>query len=100
MNNIRLSALEASLRRRIGRRLRIARWAKLLLIPTVAGAVYLGRHNKWFAYCGLALAVLEILALMMGEAQRCPLCDSSLAIRKKAGEEFVNACPDCGFLID
>jgi hypothetical protein len=49
---------------------------------------------------GIGVIFLEILAIMVGEAQRCPLCDTSLVVWQDRHEEFANACPECGFLID
>ncbi len=95
-----LSALETSLRRKIGRRLTLARWAKILIVPTLGGAIYLRHLSPWFACAGLALILLEILGIMVGEAQRCPLCDASLVIRHDRVEDFATQCPDCGFVID
>ena len=100
MSNSALSKLETSLRRRIGRRLALARWAKLLLVPTVGGTVYIGQRSQWLVFAGILLLLLEVLAIMVGESQRCPLCDASLVIRQDRREEFANACPQCGYLID
>jgi len=94
-------ALETRLRRRIGRRLALARWAKSLLVPTVA-AIVLVHRIEWLMFAGFGVVFLEVLALMVGEAQRCPLCDASLVIRhrREEPEDFAYACPECGFLID
>jgi hypothetical protein len=92
--------LATSLRRRIGRRLQLARWSKILLVPTVAVILYLGGRSPWVGRIGVALLILEVVAIMIGEAQRCPLCDASLVLRLEREDEFATACPECGYLID
>jgi hypothetical protein len=80
--------------------LTIARWAKLLLVPTVGSTIYFAQRSEWIVFAGIVLALVQLLAVMMGEAQRCPLCDASLVLRHERREEFATACPDCGFVID
>jgi hypothetical protein len=93
------ASLEILMRRRIARRLRLARWSQVLLVPTVA-AIYFVHRIQWLFLAGIGAIFLEILAIMVGEAQRCPLCDTSLVVWQDRHEEFANACPECGFLID
>jgi hypothetical protein len=100
MNTVSASTLATRLVRRIARRLRLARWSKVLVVPTVVAAGYLGRWSPWFVACGVALVLLEILAIMLGESQRCPLCETPLVIGRGWGEEFVCTCPECGYAID
>jgi hypothetical protein len=95
-----LSRLATSLRRRIGRRLTLARWAKIGLVPTVGVIMYLGHRSQWIVFGGSVLILLEILAIMVGEAQRCPLCDASLVIRHERYDELAYTCPECGYVID
>lgn len=92
--------LATALRRRIGRRLAFARWGKLLVVPTVGGIICFGQQRGWVVFAGLCLLLLEGIAIMVGEAQRCPLCDASLVLRHEGREEFASACDDCGFVID
>jgi hypothetical protein len=78
----------------------LARWAKIALVPTGAGIYYFAHWSQWFVYGGVGLLLLEIFAIMLGEAQHCPLCDASLVIRQDRREDFATACPECGYLID
>jgi hypothetical protein len=94
------STLATALRRKFARRLAWARWAKIGLIPTGAVIYYFGHWSQWFVYGGAVLLLLEIVAINVGEAQRCPLCDASLVIRKDRHDEFASACPECGYVID
>ena len=93
------ASLDTRMRQRIARRLQVARWAKILLVPT-GGAIYVVHRVQWLVLTAIGLILLEILAIMVGEAQRCPLCDASLVIRRERQEEFAYACPECGYLID
>ena len=94
------STLSARLRRKIARRLQLARWSKWLVVPTIAAIVYLGRRSEWLGWGFSALFMLEVLALLVGEAQRCPLCDTPLVTIRDRQEEFEHACPGCGFILD
>ncbi|HXT16184.1 MAG TPA: hypothetical protein VN706_11180 [Gemmatimonadaceae bacterium] len=100
MTHDSLSVLATRLSRRIAWRLRLARWGKLLVLPTFVAAFYAGRWNERAALLGFGLFLLEVLAIMLGEAQRCPLCEASLVIGRGPQEEFVGTCPDCGYPID
>ena len=100
MINVSTSTLATRLARRIARRLRLARWSKVLVVPTVVATWYVGRWNEWFVACGVALLLLEIVAIMLGELQRCPLCEAPLVIGRGWAEEFVGTCPECGYAID
>ena len=100
MSNVSASTLATRLVRRIERRLRLARWSKVLIVPTVVASYYLGRWSVWVVGCGVALVLLEILAIMLGESQRCPLCETPLVIGRGWGEEFAGTCPECGYAID
>jgi hypothetical protein len=94
------STLALRLRRKIARRLAFARWSKWLVVPTLAAMVYLGRWHEWLGWVAVALFLLEVLGLLIGEGQRCPLCDAPLATIRDRQEEFEHSCPDCGFIID
>jgi hypothetical protein len=100
MTDSAASALATALRRKIGRRLAVARWAKALLLPTLGVIFLFGRVSSWFVVAGLGLVLLETLAMMIGGSQRCPLCDATLVLRHERGDEFATTCPDCGFVID
>lgn len=95
----RSSSLETALRRRIGRRLTIARWAKVAILVTAA-LVYVGHKYSWVFYAGFVAFCLETFAIMVGEAQRCPMCDASLVIRRERIEDFATECSECGYIID
>ena len=63
MSNSALYRTRTSLRRKIGRRLALARWAKSTLVPTVGGIIYLGHLSQWFGFAGIALVLFEVLPL-------------------------------------
>ena len=94
------SRLATRLSRTIARRQRLARWGKALVVPTFAAAFYATRWSQWLALAGFLLFVVEVVAVLLGEAQRCPRCDASLVTGRGWGEQFEGTCPDCGFLID
>ena len=100
MSNISASTLATRLVRRIARRLRLARWSKVLVVPTVVATWYVARWNAWFILCGVVLVLLESVAIMLGESQRCPLCEAPLVIGRGWTEEFAGTCPECGYAID
>jgi hypothetical protein len=100
MNDSGAARLATSLRRRIARRLQIARWGKILLVPTIGAIVLFGNHSSWIAGGAIILFLLEVVAINLGEGQRCPLCDTSLVVRRERREEFATACPECGYVID
>ena len=100
MSDLSASALATRLNRRIARRLRLARWGKALWLPTLATTFYLGRGHEWFFLAGVTLFLLEVVAIMSGELQHCPLCEASLVIRHDWDEEFAATCPECGYVID
>lgn len=88
------------MRRRIARRLKLARWAGLGIVASVAIWMYLGRLSEWFVYLGAALFLISTIVILVGEGQRCPLCDASLVFIKDRREQFATECPECGFVID
>lgn len=92
--------LSLRLRRRIARRLRFARWSKWLLVPTIGGIIYGSRWIPWLGGVLFVLLLLETLGILIGEAQRCPMCDAPLVTIRDRTEEFEHSCPDCGFIID
>ena len=92
--------LALTIRARIGRRLAIARVAKVGILPTALIGYSLARHFHWFAYVVVTLLFVEVMAMVMGEAQRCPRCDTSLVVRLGRRQHFANTCPGCGYLID
>jgi len=94
------SALSQRLRQKIARRQHVARWAKWLALPTLAGMFYLGRWSTWLGVSAAVLFFLETLAIMNGEAQRCPMCEARLLTGRGWGEQFEGTCPDCGCPID
>jgi hypothetical protein len=100
MSDSSASALEKRLNRTIARRQQLARWGKLLVLPTLVATLYVGRWNQWLALAGFALFVLEVLAVLFGEAQRCPRCEAQLVIGRGWLEEFAGTCPECGCPID
>lgn len=94
------SVFATRLRQKIARRQRVARWSKWLALPTVAAIFYFGRSHERFAIGAAALFLLETLAIMHGEAQRCPVCEAPLVTGRGFGEEFEGTCPECGCPID
>ena len=88
------------LRRKIARRQRLARWATHAVIPTLAVTFYVGRWSEWFALTGLALIVVEGIAMGAGKLLRCPMCDSFLANGRRGETEYFHSCPECGFIVD
>jgi len=100
MRDSSASALQARLNRTIARRQRVARWGKTLAVPTLIAALYAARWNSWFAIVGFGLFLLEVWAVLLGEAQRCPRCEAQLVRGRGWGEEFAGTCPECGCPID
>ena len=94
------SVLATRLKRKIARRLRLARLGKALFLPTAGATFLLARWNEWLGLGGVALLLLEVIAIVAGELQRCPLCDTPLVIRRDWDEEFAGTCPECGNPID
>jgi len=100
MTTLSASALATQLNRRIARRLRVARWGKTLWLPTLGATFYFFHVHEWLFLGGFGLFALEVIAIMAGEIQRCPLCEASLVIRHRWDEEFAATCPECGYVID
>jgi DNA-directed RNA polymerase subunit RPC12/RpoP len=100
MNPPPVSTLANRLRRTIARRQVFARGSKRLALPTLVGAFYFGRWGEWYFYLGFVLFVVEASAIVVGENQRCPVCDSRLMTGRGWNEEFEPACPECGYVID
>jgi|SRR5690349_13550765 hypothetical protein len=100
MNHLSASNLAARLNRRIAHRQRLARWATLLVVPTIAVTIYVSRWNDWFALAGIALLVLEGIAIGSGRLQRCPMCGAPLVIGHRGNTKFLDTCADCGYVID
>jgi hypothetical protein len=94
------SALAARVNRRIARRQRLARWGTALVVPTIAATIYLARWHEYFVIGGLALLVLEGIAIGSGRLLRCPFCDASLVSGRRGYAKFLDTCPDCGYLIE
>lgn len=94
------SVLATRLSRIIARRQRRARWAKVLAVPTLGAAFYVDRWSEWAGVCGLVLFLLEILLVLIGEAQRCPRCEAQLVSARGWYEVFESTCPECGCVID
>ena len=94
------SVLMTRLRRTIARRQLAARWSKWLAVPTLVGAFYARRWSEWFFYIGFAIFVYQVSAIIVGENQRCPICDSRLLLGRGWNEEFPSTCPECGCPID
>jgi hypothetical protein len=88
------------LRTTIARRQFLARWSKRLALPTLVATFYAARWGPWFFYLGFAAFLMEASAIVVGENQRCPVCDSRLMSGRGLNEEFETSCPECGFLID
>ena len=100
MSHPPISVLVTRLRRTIARRQFAARWSKRLAVPTLVGAFYVGRWSEWFFYLGFLIFVYEVSAIIVGENQRCPVCDSRLLLGRGWDEEFLSTCPECGSPID
>ena len=100
MSHLSASALRTRLSRRIARRQRVARWGKALALPTLVATLYLGRWSEWLGLGALALFLLEVLAVLLGEAQRCPRCEARLVTGRGWQEEFEGTCPECECPID
>ena len=100
MSDSSASALATRLHRMIARRQRLARWGKVLAVPTLLAALYVGRWSVWLAGGAFALFLLEVVAVLVGESQRCPRCEAQLVWGRGWGEEFTGTCPECGCPID
>jgi hypothetical protein len=100
MSQSSASTLAIRLRRKIGRRQRLARWGKWLILPALAAIPYLGRRNEWLGGAVAVLFLLELLAVVQGELLRCPFCEASLVSGRGLQEEFEATCPECGYPID
>ena len=100
MTTLRASELARKLNRRIARRLSIARWAKILWLPTLAAMIFVGRRHERLGLVGFGVFLAEVIAIAAGELQRCPLCEASLVTRRDWDEEFPGTCPECGYVID
>jgi len=94
------SELARRLRQKIARRQRLARWAKWLALPTLAAIPFFGRWNDWLGIGAAVLFLLEAVAVMQGEVQRCPLCETRLVTGRGFQERFEGTCPECGAPID
>jgi hypothetical protein len=94
------SALATRLGQKIARRQRRARWAKVLAVPTLGAAFYAARWSESAVVVGLVLFVIEIVLVLIGEAQRCPRCEAQLVTASGWKEVFEGTCPECGCVID
>ena len=86
--------------RAIARRQRRARLARRLVIPLLAGALYLGHIGAWVAIAGFGLLLWMLVVIMLAEQQKCPRCETSLTKRRWWREDFAPTCPECGLPID
>jgi hypothetical protein len=100
MSHPPISPLVMRLRRTIARRQFIARWSKRIAVPTLLGGFWAGRWSECFAYLVFALFVVEVSAIVVGENQRCPICDTRLLWGRGWNEEFLSTCPECDCPID
>jgi hypothetical protein len=78
----------------------VARYARLLSLPTIAATIYLARVDGWYGLGGGAVLVVLLGLFMRGEIQRCPRCEASLTTRRWWGQSFAPTCPECGCPID
>ena len=84
----------------VARRQRHGRLARWLALPTLLGALWLGRFGEWLAVAGLGIVVLLLIVITIGMYQKCPRCRAPLVTQHIWGKGFAPTCPECGCPID